>query len=64
MLTIVDLALRREASLYKLKYTCESCAHFDEERRRCAEGYPSEPHVEDRATRALTLYFCKSFELT
>lgn len=62
-MTIVDDQLRREKDAFDLKYTCESCAHFDDERRRCAEGYPNEAHVEDRARSATTLRFCKSFEL-
>lgn len=63
MLTLVDSLLRREAVTFALRYTCESCAHFDDARRLCAEGYPNEPHVEDRMRSADTLEFCKSFEL-
>jgi len=63
LLTIVDDELRREADAFELRYTCGSCAHFDEDRRRCAEGFPIDPHVEDRARSAATLLFCKSFEL-
>jgi len=63
MLTLVDSLLRHEAAEFSLRYTCESCVHFDEERRVCAEGYPNEPHLEDRARSSNELLFCKSFEL-
>ena len=63
MKTIVDDALRLEASQYRLCYTCGRCVHFDEATRRCAEGYPNEPHLDDRTLSAEALEFCKSFEL-
>ena len=69
MRTVIDAALRLEASTYRLRFTCEHCAHFDASRAACAEGYPSEPHrdvqleapAEGEATGSLE--FCKSFEL-
>lgn len=63
MKTVVDDTLRFEASKYLLCYTCGRCAHFDEATRGCAEGYPNEPHVDDRTVSAETIEFCKSFEL-
>jgi len=61
--TVVDQNLRLEAAKYNLRFTCEHCAHFDEARGECAEGYPNEPHRRVRAFSAETLEFCKSFEL-
>lgn len=63
VLTLVDPRLRREAATFELRYSCRSCAHFDEERRACAEGYPNEPHLEARIESGEALAFCKSFEL-
>ena len=62
MLTVVDARLRREVERFDLRYTCESCAHFDETTRGCAEGYPNGPHLRETSS-AETLEFCKSFEL-
>ena len=63
MRTPVDERLRAEALTYGLRYACEHCAHFDAERGSCAEGYPNEGHRETRIEDALSLEFCKSFEL-
>ena len=64
MLTVVDDRLRHEVEEYDLRYTCESCAHFDEGTRRCAEGYPNGAHLDRCPPLAGTLEFCKSFELS
>ncbi len=63
MITRVDPRLRREAEEFGLKFTCESCAHFDPEPRRCANGYPTAPHCAVDLAVAETLLFCKGFEL-
>jgi hypothetical protein len=63
LLTLVDHLLRREAAQFDLRFTCERCAHFEEENRSCAEGYPNGPHLEDRIVPGKSLLFCKSFEL-
>ena len=63
MKTVVDETLRLEASQYRLRYTCGHCVHFDEATRACAEGYPNEPHLDDRTHSRKSLEFCKSFEL-
>jgi len=61
--TEIDERLRREAAEYRLRFTCEDCAHFVEAERACAHGYPAEPHrALDLATRS-SLEFCKEFEL-
>lgn len=63
MKTTVDRTLQEEAMKFDLRYTCRHCAHFDEARRACAEGYPNAPHLDDRSLSADALEFCKSFEL-
>lgn len=63
MKTAIDERLRREAAAYALRFTCEHCAHFVEEERACAHGYPSAPHRSLDLARLTTLEFCKEFEL-
>ncbi|HTQ07460.1 MAG TPA: hypothetical protein VMI54_26570 [Polyangiaceae bacterium] len=63
MKTEVDERLRREAAAFRLRFTCEDCAHFAEPEGTCAHGYPAAPHrALDLAART-TLEFCKEFEL-
>ena len=63
MQTVVDDELCREAALYQLRFGCEHCAHFDPDRRTCAEGFPNGPHLGVRLEESAFLEFCKSFEL-
>jgi hypothetical protein len=63
MLTRVDDDLRREARSFRLVFGCESCAHYDAPLRRCANGYPTEPHREVDLDATRELLFCKEFEL-
>jgi hypothetical protein len=51
--------LKEQMERYKLRYTCDDCAHFDEVREACAHGYPTEEH---RRTGD-TVVFCKEFAL-
>jgi len=37
--------------------------HFAAERRACANGYPTDAHLEVDLERADSLEFCKEFEL-
>ena len=64
MRTVIDESLRREAAAFRLRYSCEHCAHFEVEARACAEGYPNDAHRDDHIQIAAALEFCKSFELT
>jgi len=64
MLSVVDALLKRQASEYRFRFGCETCAHFDAEARSCANGYPTEPHLELDLERASEILFCKEFELT
>ena len=63
MQTRVDALLRSEAERYKLRFTCEDCAHFAPEALACAHGYPTEAHQGIRLEAAVALEFCKEFEL-
>lgn len=63
MITRVDEQLRREASRFRLRFGCESCAHFEPEAQACANGYPNEAHKQVTLDRIETLSFCKDFEL-
>jgi hypothetical protein len=61
--TRVDLRLREEAARFQLRFTCEDCVHFAAERRACANGYPTAPHLEVDLSLEDSLEFCKEFEL-
>ncbi len=63
MKTEIDERLRREAAAYRLRFTCEDCAHFVEGERACAHGYPAAPHRALDLATLRTLEFCKEFEL-
>jgi hypothetical protein len=63
MRTTVDGTLRDEATRFRLRFTCEYCAHFDDRARTCAEGYPNAPHRDVQLALVSSLEFCKSFEL-
>jgi hypothetical protein len=50
---------------FRLRFTCEFCALFDEQRETCAHGYPTTEHREARyADPEASIVFCKHFELT
>ena len=59
-----DANFREQRRRYQLRFTCESCALFDDKTEKCAHGYPTnehrDAHYED--DNAL-LVFCKHFEL-
>lgn len=59
----VDPQLRAEAALFRLRFGCESCAHFAPETRACGNGYPTNPHLGVDLASAHSLEFCKEFEL-
>lgn len=61
MKTRIDERLRQEAQHYCLRFTCDSCAHFDDEKGRCAEGYPNDEHVDD-SLEGEEVLFCKLWE--
>jgi hypothetical protein len=59
----VDEQLRREVSKFVLRYTCDSCAHFDPEVGACGNGFPTAPHRDVDLARDREIVFCKLFEL-
>jgi hypothetical protein len=59
----IDARFRSEAEAFELCYTCESCAHFDAEAPRCANGYPIEPHRARVLREGDGWWFCKEYEL-
>jgi hypothetical protein len=61
--TLIDLRLREEARRFELRFTCESCVHFAEARRACANEYPTHPHLHVDLDQGEALEFCKEFEL-
>jgi hypothetical protein len=63
MRTRIDDLLRREARRYDLRFSCESCAHYDAPGESCANGFPVEAHRAIDLERASELFFCKEFEL-
>lgn len=59
-----DARFRQERERFALRFTCEHCALFDEQRERCAHGYPVTEHRAARYTdEAALVVFCKHFEL-
>ncbi|MEP7052050.1 MAG: hypothetical protein ABJB12_16915 [Pseudomonadota bacterium] len=63
MRTLIDLQLREEASRFRLRFTCADCVHFEEELRACANGYPTQAHLDVNLEQQESLEFCKEFEL-
>lgn len=64
MISDVDAQLIDEVRRFELRFSCESCAHFDPERALCANGYPNEQHRTLDLTTARTIVFCKEYELS
>jgi hypothetical protein len=59
----VDQQLREEAARFRLRFGCESCAHFAPEAQSCGNGYPTTPHRGIDLSRVEALEFCKDFEI-
>lgn len=72
MILPLDALLRREVDTFTLRFTCESCAHFDGEVApdgdppgRCSLGFPHAPHTTSTFRGPAEGYlFCKAFELS
>lgn len=59
-----DARFREQRERYRLQFTCERCALFDDERESCAHGYPTTQHRDAfYADESAPLVFCKHFEL-
>jgi hypothetical protein len=63
VITPVSDRLRHEAERLALRFRCEECAHYAEERAACGNGYPVEPHRGVRLSEVDEVTFCKEFEL-
>jgi len=63
MILVVDERFRHEVLMYRLCFTCESCAWFDGEDLSCSHGYPNESHRGIDAQTVERVVFCKEFEL-
>jgi len=61
--TRVDDQFRREARVYLLRFTCETCAAFDPNGGTCAYGFPTTPHRAVPLDGTSEVLFCKTFEL-
>jgi hypothetical protein len=59
-----DERFREQRRRFRLHFTCEHCALFDDKTEQCAHGYPTrehrDAHYEDESA---PLVFCKHFEL-
>lgn len=56
----------RESTQFALRFTCEHCSHFQEERGVCTHGYPTAVHRAAHyagANEQTELTFCKDFDL-
>jgi hypothetical protein len=61
-----SLGFLRESAQFSLRFTCEHCSHFQEERGICTHGYPTEVHraaCYAEASEQTELTFCKDFDL-
>jgi hypothetical protein len=63
VLTRIDDTFRREAEHFQLRWSCESCAHFEEETGACSHGFPNSAHRLRDLEGQRELVFCKDFEL-
>jgi hypothetical protein len=58
-----DGTFREEARRFALRFTCESCALFDDAREQCAHGFPTDEHRGARyADPGADVIFCKEYE--
>jgi len=59
-----DAQFRVQMARYALRFTCEHCALWDEQRDLCAHGFPTEQHRDACYEDAKApLLFCKDFEM-
>jgi hypothetical protein len=61
--TVIDRRLEREVEAFRLRFTCEHCAHYEVDTSACANGYPAAPHRDSSLAHRRRLSFCKEFEL-
>ncbi len=64
MKILQDQRFRQQREAFNLRFNCEHCALFDEQRETCAHGYPTTEHRQAHYDDPTALVvFCKHFEL-
>lgn len=63
MKTPVSERLFSQIEQFRLRYTCESCEHFDAELAACVHGYPADAHRLAPSKERAEIIFCKEFTL-
>lgn len=56
----LDSTFVEEAARFGLVRSCEDCVLYDDEKDRCAHGYPTAEHK--KSADPLVVVFCKDFE--
>ena len=55
---------REQRARFALRFTCEHCALWDEQRDLCAHGFPTAEHRDRHYEQPdAEIVFCKDFEL-
>lgn len=63
MILPADALFRAQRDALGLRMYCEDCALYDDERARCAHGYPCAQHRRPTGDAAdVEVCFCKDFE--
>jgi hypothetical protein len=64
MKIVQDQRFREQRERFRLRFTCEHCALFDDVKETCAHGFPTTEHRDAHyRDPAAPLVFCKHFEL-
>jgi hypothetical protein len=64
MKIVQDERFREQREHFRLRFTCEHCALFDDVKETCAHGYPTTEHRDAHYRDPdAPLVFCKHFEL-
>lgn len=59
-----DERFREQRRRYRLQFTCERCALFDDQTEKCAHGYPTSEHRDAHyENENAPLVFCKHYEM-
>jgi hypothetical protein len=61
MRVAADEQFLHEVERFALRFTCESCLHFDRSTAGCGNGWPTAEHQNVPAPGGLVV-FCKEFE--
>ena len=64
MITRLDPHTRDQIERFRLVFTCERCASFEEASGACSLGYPNAMHRARDLQRADAIVFCKEFDPT